>query len=154
MIILCGTWSCGGNGTAQKQFAPRPAVTGVDIGDDAHAGAKFRIVRFAVAGDPHRNALHHLDPVARRILRRQHGKLRATVGGDAFHAAIPAPAWIGIDGEGNRIAWLHIVSSVSFGLASIQVRSVDTRPNAAVEAARYMPGCTVSTIVTTPANGA
>src|SRR5690349_10944058 len=44
------------------------------------------------------------------------------------------------------------VSSVSLGLASIQTSSVDTIPNAAVEAERYMPGCTVSTCVTMPPN--
>jgi hypothetical protein len=39
-------------------------------------------------------------------------------------------------------------------LASTQTSSVETMPNAAVAAARYMPGCTVSTCVTTPLNGA
>ena len=55
-----------------EQVAPATVMPRIDVGDDTHARAQFRIPVLVLDLDPHRNALHHLDPVAGRILRRQH----------------------------------------------------------------------------------
>ena len=57
---------------------------------------------------PQRNALHHLHPVPRGVLRRQDGELRAAARRDALHRALPDPAGIGIDADPRRIARLDI----------------------------------------------
>src|SRR5262245_28195052 len=47
-------------------------VARVDVDDRAHAGAQRRIVAARFDGDTHGNALRDLDPVAGRVLRRDH----------------------------------------------------------------------------------
>ena len=42
-------------------------MVGVDLGLDAHAGTQLGIARLAVDADAHRNALHHLHPVAAEV---------------------------------------------------------------------------------------
>src|SRR5690606_2236243 len=50
-------------------------VAGVDLDGRAHPGAQRRPRPRVLDGDSHRDALDHLDPVARRVLRRDHGEL-------------------------------------------------------------------------------
>src|SRR4029079_18623583 len=63
----------------QRQNEPRrkrAAMIGVDRGVDAHAGLQLTDeLVVPVEIDPHRNALHHLDEIARRVLWRQDRKL-------------------------------------------------------------------------------
>ena len=65
----------------------QPAVAGVDLDVDAHAGAQQARVLVLVEGDAHGHALHHLDPVAGGVLRRQDRELRAGAGADRDHGA-------------------------------------------------------------------
>ena len=51
-------------------------MSGVDLDHHAHAGAKRRLGHWMSQSQPDRQALHHLDPVAGRILRRQKRKFR------------------------------------------------------------------------------
>src|SRR5690349_2097763 len=59
---------------AQKLGSEIRKATGaarIDIDDRAHADTKRRLACRVIDADAHRNALHDLDPVARRVLRRQ-----------------------------------------------------------------------------------
>src|SRR5262245_52237399 len=60
-----------------EQVRERAPVPRVDRHVGAHARAQGWIARLAVHRDSHRNALHHLDPVAAGVLRRKDGELRA-----------------------------------------------------------------------------
>src|SRR6187200_859126 len=61
-----------------EQGRQRAAVVGVDRGVDAHAGFELAdVLVVLVEIDPYRNALHHLDEIARCVLRRQDRELRA-----------------------------------------------------------------------------
>src|SRR4029079_16534230 len=50
---------------------PGFALAGVDLDVSAHSGAQASQRRVGVELDPQRHALHHLDPVAAGVLRRQ-----------------------------------------------------------------------------------
>src|SRR5690348_12548497 len=75
---LCGTAS----GSRPAELPSRIALlisvpergntpaAGIDGGADAHAGAQWQPL-LCVYGEAHRQALNHLDPVARGIFRRQ-----------------------------------------------------------------------------------
>src|SRR6202035_3651945 len=63
------------------QLAQRASMAGVDRDLDAHAGAQRTTVPNLAEGKPHRDALHHLDPVAGGILRRKQREYRAAGGG-------------------------------------------------------------------------
>src|ERR1700692_4993983 len=65
------------------QLAQRASMAGIDRDFDAHAGAQREIIRGMIEGKPNRDALHHLDPVAGGILRRQQREYRAAGGGRA-----------------------------------------------------------------------
>src|SRR5260370_4975214 len=60
-----------------QQIAERAPVAGVDLDGRAHAHAKRRIAFLADDRGADGNPLYDLDPVARCVLRRQHGELRA-----------------------------------------------------------------------------
>src|SRR6202166_4778484 len=62
------------------QLAQRASMAGVDRDLDAHAGAQRKAVPNLTEGKPHRDALHHLDPVAGGILRWQQREYRAAGG--------------------------------------------------------------------------
>ena len=55
----------------------RALAAGVDPDRRGHAGAQRRLAGLRRQAQLHRQALHDLDPVARGVLRRQHGELRA-----------------------------------------------------------------------------
>src|SRR5271165_2830058 len=84
MIARCGTGSkaafaaMAGPWVAQRleQLGQCPAVEGVDLGLDTHAGAQLGIALLVLDGDANRDALDHLHPVARGILRRQYREFR------------------------------------------------------------------------------
>ena len=66
----------------------RRAAAIVDIDADMEGGAERQRVRPVEAlhqGNPHRDALHDLDPVAGRILWRQKGEDRSGPRADALH---------------------------------------------------------------------
>src|SRR5271165_3563089 len=93
MIARCGIGSKAafaamtGPWVAQRleQLGQGPAVAGVDLGFDTHAGAQFGIALLVVDGDANRDALYHLHPIARGVLRRQDREFRAAVGRDALY---------------------------------------------------------------------
>src|SRR4051812_23927936 len=61
-----------------EQGWQRAMMVGVDGGVDAHAGLQLADeLVVLVEIDPYRDALHHLDEIARRVLRRQDRELRA-----------------------------------------------------------------------------
>src|SRR5579875_399895 len=91
---------------ASEEVRKVPLMPGVDARLDAHAGAQRRIALLVLHTDADRDALHHLHPVARSVLRRKDGELRAAVGRDAVHHALPGAAGIGIDTHLHRIARL------------------------------------------------
>ena len=62
------------------QIAPASDMPGVDIGNHTHTRAQRRVAVVTLDPDADRYSLHHLDPVAGCVLRRQHRKLRAAVG--------------------------------------------------------------------------
>src|SRR5947207_1819072 len=72
-----------------EEVGERAPMLGVDVDDDAHAGAQRRIVGLAVDPHLHGNALHDLHPVAARILRRQQREFGAAGGADAFDRPRP-----------------------------------------------------------------
>src|SRR5262245_14953793 len=76
--------------TARQQRAHplgrRPLVARVDVDDGAHARAQLGIVVAHVDGDANRDTLRDLDPVARRVLRRNHRELGARRLADAVDA--------------------------------------------------------------------
>src|ERR1700688_5191930 len=63
------------------QLAQRASMAGMDRDFDAHAGAQREIIRGMIEGKPNRDALHHLDPGAGGILRRQQREYRDAGGG-------------------------------------------------------------------------
>ena len=71
-------------GDEAEQAGQRAAMVGVDRGVDAHAGLQLADeLVVLVEIDPHRDALHHLDEIAGRVLRRQDRELRAGAGARA-----------------------------------------------------------------------
>src|SRR5579859_191397 len=74
----------------------RVLLAGVDLDVRAHAGAQDRTL-LRVNLQAHRNALHDLDPVAGRVLRRQHGEVRARRRTDRGHVRRPFLARVGVD---------------------------------------------------------
>jgi hypothetical protein len=73
-----------------------PVLAGVDRDVGAHAGAQY-VGALLVDPDPDRNALHDLDPVAGRVLRRKQGKFRAGRRADRGDLAFELEARIGVD---------------------------------------------------------
>ena len=62
----------------------RAVMLGVDFDHDAHAGGQRQVGLARVDGEPHRQALHDLHPVARGVLRRQQREARAGAGAGAL----------------------------------------------------------------------
>ena len=58
--------------------------------------------------DAHRHALHDLDPVAGRVLRRQDGELRAGAGADGADRADPLLVGKRVDRDGDGLAAAHV----------------------------------------------
>src|SRR5882672_6499773 len=96
-----------------QQIGQRAAMGGVDIDRGAHARPQRKIPRLAVDADTHRDALHHLAPVAVRLLRRKDRELRAAGGTDALNRARPYLAWIACDQHVHMVARFD-VSEVGF----------------------------------------
>src|SRR3954469_12682750 len=92
---------------ALENVAERAAVAGVDLNRRAHADTQRRRALGALHGSAQRDALHHLDPVAGRVLRRQHGELRAGRRGERCHLAGAFHVGIGVDRDGDRLAYPH-----------------------------------------------
>src|SRR5262245_44864053 len=64
-----------------EQSGQRALMAGIDGGIDAHARLQLRDVFVVLIEiDPDRHALHHLDEIAGRVLRRQDRKLRTRAG--------------------------------------------------------------------------
>src|SRR5882757_2330895 len=76
-------------------------MTGIDVDDDAHADPELRLPREIGEVHDHRDALHDLDPVAGRVLRREHREAGARSRADAADHAFPLDTGIGIDGDGD-----------------------------------------------------
>src|SRR4029078_5290387 len=87
-----------------EQGRQRAAMVGVDRGIDAHAGLQFanKLV-VLVEIDSHRDALHYLDEIARRILRRQDRELRAGAGRERPDRALEHMIGEGIDLDRNGL---------------------------------------------------
>ena len=72
---------------------------------DAHAGPQLlHELVVLVEIDPHRHALHHLDEIARRVLRRQDRELRAGAGRERADRALERVVGERIDLERHRLA--------------------------------------------------
>src|SRR6476660_8766698 len=76
----------------------------VDGDADAHAGAQSRGVLVLVEGDAYGHALHDLDPVPARVLRRQDRELRAGARADGQHATGEGVVRERVDVERRRLA--------------------------------------------------
>ena len=88
-----------------EQVRERAAMVGVDGGVDAHAGLQLAdefVVLVEI--DPHRNALHHLDEIPGRILRRQDRKLRAGAGRERTDRALEYMVGECVDVERDALA--------------------------------------------------
>jgi len=87
---------------------PAPGTTatgcaGVDVDHHAHARAQqMRDIAF-VEGDAHRHALHHLDPIAGGVLRRQDRELRAGAGADRNDRALEGVVGEAVDRDGHLL---------------------------------------------------
>ena len=95
----------------------------------------------------HRDALHHLHPVAAGVLRRQHAELRAGRRADAVDHGGEVCARIGVDGDRRLLARLHIgeVGLLQVGLdPGVIVADEAERRRAGIDdsrrAATYRPG--------------
>src|SRR5208337_756863 len=112
MIARCGTGSKASlpgmvalaRPLGSEQLGQCPAVAGVDLGFDTHAGAQRGIAVLVLDSDANRDALHHLHPVARGILRRQDREFRAAVGRDTLHGSLPGAAGIGVHRDRDLVA--------------------------------------------------
>ena len=82
-------------------------MAGVDLDRRAHADAQGRIALLAHHRGADRDALHDLDPIAGRVLRRQHGELRARRLGERCDFAGALHVGIGVDRDGDRLADAH-----------------------------------------------
>ena len=87
-------------------------------------GAQRRHRLPVVEPHPERHPLHHLDPVAAGVLRRQERELRAGAGADRADHRPSAAVRIGVEHHVHPLAPGMWVRSVSLKLASIQVLSV------------------------------
>jgi hypothetical protein len=83
-------------------------MLGVDLDRCAHARAQRRIVRPGGEQDADRHALHDLDPIAGRVLRRQDGEFRSGAGADAGDRALEIVIGIGVDVDRHLLARPHI----------------------------------------------
>src|SRR6185312_6946952 len=86
----------------------RRFVAGIDFDIDRHAGAQGTLRVGMLQHQLDRQALHHLDPVAGRVLRRQHGKFRARAGAEALHPRLEGDVGIGVDIDGRFLADAHM----------------------------------------------
>ena len=74
-----------------------------------HAEAQRLVVgKGGQEGDLHRDALHHLDPVAGGVLRRQQREGRTGAGHDGIHPALKLGARIGIHLDGGGLAEIDV----------------------------------------------
>src|SRR5689334_3312438 len=92
---------------ARDTLQPRgAALVRVDV--DLHRQADLQrmlVELLAVEHDAHRHALHHLDPVAARVLRRQQRERGAGAGAEAGHLAMELDrAAVGIGDQRHRLA--------------------------------------------------
>ena len=71
-------------------------------------GAKLRLVGLGLELEANGDALHHLHPVAGRVLRGEGTELRAGAGADALHLGDEIDAGIGVDADMRFLARLHI----------------------------------------------
>ena len=90
------------------QSAERALAPGVDGEDRAHAGAKVGDVLIGVEGKAQRHALHHLDPVAAGVLRRQNRELRAGSRRDRGNPAAPFAPRKRVDRHRRGLAGAHV----------------------------------------------
>src|SRR5258708_3276476 len=91
-----------------KRLATHPtraAMVGVDCRVDAHAGLQLADeLVVLVEIDPYWHALHHLDEIARRVLRRQDRELRAGAGRQRADRSLEQMIGEGIDFERDGLA--------------------------------------------------
>ena len=83
-------------------------MAGIDRDLDAHAGAQREMVQCLIKGKANRYALHHLDPIAGGVLRRQQREDRTARRGQCRHPGGDGSVRIGVDGDARRIALSHI----------------------------------------------
>src|SRR4051812_47885901 len=112
--LSVGTWGCwvaaadaiGCSGLARGRRLRRGRLLGLPrrrrllLGIDRHVGrkpGKKLAARIAVDRDPHRHALGNLDPIARRILRRQHRKFGARAAADRGDMAADLVRRVGVE---------------------------------------------------------
>src|ERR1700761_2234643 len=94
------------------------SVGDVDARLDRQADAqRMRLELLGVERDAHRHALHDLDPVARRVLRRQQSKRAAAARAKAHDPAMIGDAAIDVGGDRDRLADAHVLE-----LAFLEVR--------------------------------
>src|SRR5712675_3355159 len=83
----------------------RAAVVGVYGGEDAHAGLQLADeLVVLVEIDPYWHALHHLDEIARRVLRRKDRELRAGAGRERADRALEQMVGEGVDVERHGLS--------------------------------------------------
>src|SRR5690242_11459609 len=75
----------------------RRSIARVDIDIGAHPRPQRIVLRRALDLEPNRQTLHHLHPIAGRVLRRQHGELLTRARAEAEDARLEGGAGIGID---------------------------------------------------------
>src|SRR5205807_1634622 len=74
------------------------AALAIGLGVDRHVARQpgdQRTIGLARDRDPHGNALRHLDPITRRVLRRQNRGSGASLGADALDAPTDLDSRIG-----------------------------------------------------------
>ena len=89
---------------SRQEIGKAALMAGIDAELDAHADAQLRLAGRIGDADPHRNPLHHLDPVAAGVLRRQQREARRRRRADAVDRAGPLLSGIGVDLDGRLLS--------------------------------------------------
>ncbi len=86
----------------------RHLACGIHLHGGAEAGEQ-RVIRVAVFDlEPHGQALHDLHPVARRVLARQHGELRAGAGAETDDVGLEGAIAVRVDLHSGGLARTHL----------------------------------------------
>src|SRR5690349_2287758 len=91
-----------------ESLRERRPIARVDVDIGAHSRPQRMVLRDVLDLEPHRQTLHHLHPIASRVLRRQHRELLAGARAEAEDTRFEGGAGISIDGDLSFVARPHM----------------------------------------------
>src|ERR1700722_19842698 len=95
-------------GRRLERMEPRAAIAGVDPCRDTDAREQ-RLVRIdLIEFEAHRQTLDNLDPIAGRILGRQHREIRSSARTHADDVRLELAIRISIDVDRRLLTWTHV----------------------------------------------